>query len=58
MIERDILPELTRWRPRATNWRRHARSAARIGSVFILARGAHWTRSGVLDRYELLYEQD
>jgi hypothetical protein len=57
MIERDILPELTRWaaegEPPET-----ARALSRKDRVrlYFGTRGAHWDEERVLDRYEILYE--
>jgi len=57
MIERDILPELTRWaaegEPPGT-----ARALSRKDRVrlYFGTRGAHWDEERVLDRYEILYE--
>ena len=57
MIERDILPELTRWaaegEPPET-----ARALSRKDRVrlYFGTEGAHWDEERVLDRYEILYE--
>ncbi|HEX9362111.1 MAG TPA: NAD regulator [Bradyrhizobium sp.] len=57
MIERDILPELTRW---ATESEQPgtARALGRKDRVrlYFGTGGAHWDEERVLDRYELLYE--
>jgi hypothetical protein len=57
MIERDILPELTRWaaegEPPET-----ARALSRKDRVrlYFGTKSAHWDEERVLDRYEILYE--
>jgi Uncharacterized conserved protein len=57
MIERDILPELTRW---ATEGEQPetARPLSRKDRVrlYFGTEGAHWDEERALDRYELLYE--
>jgi hypothetical protein len=57
MIERDIVPELTRWaaeneQPETTR----ALSRRDRVRLYFGTEGAHWDEERVLDRYELLYE--
>jgi hypothetical protein len=57
IIERDILPELSRWagQDEAPD---HARALSRKDRmrIFFGTEGTHWDEERVLDRYELLYE--
>jgi hypothetical protein len=57
IIERDILPELTKWagQDEAPD---HARALSRKDRmrIFFGTEGTHWDEERVLDRYELLYE--
>src|SRR5689334_2781558 len=57
MIERDILPELTRWAAKPADYEA-TRALARNDRVklFFGCDGAQWDEERVLDRYELLYE--
>jgi hypothetical protein len=57
MIERDILPELTRWAAQSEQ-PETARALSRKDRVrlYFGTEGAHWDEERVLDRYELLYE--
>jgi hypothetical protein len=57
MIERDILPELTRWAAESEQ-PETARALSRKDRVrlYFGTEGAHWDEERVLDRYELLYE--
>jgi hypothetical protein len=57
MIERDILPELTKWATEAEQ-PETLRALARKDRVrlYFGLEGAHWDEERVLDRYELLYE--
>jgi hypothetical protein len=57
MIERDILPELTRWAAQPAGGEA-ARALSRKDRVklFFGCDGAQWDEERVLDRYELLYE--
>jgi hypothetical protein len=57
MIERDILPELTRWAGRPAE-AESARALSRKDRVrlYFGCDGSQWDEERVLDRYELLYE--
>ena len=57
MIERDILPELTRWAAEGEQ-PETARALGRKDRVrlYFGTEGAHWDEERVLDRYELLYK--
>ena len=57
IIERDILPELTRWAAESEQ-RDTARALSRKDRVrlYFGTGGGHWDEERVLDRYELLYE--
>jgi hypothetical protein len=57
MIERDILPELTRWAGQSEG-PEIARALPRKDRVrlYFGTEGMHWDEERVLDRYELLYE--
>jgi hypothetical protein len=57
MIERDILPELTRWAA-ASEQPETTRALGRRDRVrlYFGSEGGHWDEERVLDRYELLYE--
>jgi hypothetical protein len=57
IIERDILPELTKWAAR-DEAPETARALPRKDRVrfYFGTEGAHWDEERVLDRYELLYE--
>ena len=57
MIERDILPELTRWAA-GSEQPETARALSRKDRVrlYFGTEGAQWDEERVLDRYELLYE--
>jgi len=57
IIERDILPELTRWAARgeAPETTRALPRRDRVRFYFG-TEGSHWDEERVLDRYELLYE--
>ena len=57
MIERNILPELTRWAAESEQ-PEMARALGRTDRVrlYFGTEGAHWDEERVLDRYELLYE--
>ena len=57
MIERDILPELTRWAARPAE-AEAARALSRKDRVrlYFGCDGSQWDEERVLDRYELLYE--
>jgi hypothetical protein len=57
IIERDILPELTKWAARGEA-PETARALPRKDRVrfYFGTEGAHWDEERVLDRYELLYE--
>jgi len=57
MIERDILPELTRWAGQSEG-PEIARALPRKYRVrlYFGTEGMHWDEERVLDRYELLYE--
>jgi hypothetical protein len=57
IIERDILPELTRWAEQgeAPETTRALPRKDRV-RLYFGTEGAHWDEERVLDRYELLYE--
>jgi len=57
IIERNILPELTRWAAESEQ-PEMARALGRKDRVrlYFGTEGAHWDEERVLDRYELLYE--
>jgi hypothetical protein len=57
IIERDILPELTKWANQGET-PETARALPRKDRVrfYFGTEGAHWDEERVLDRYELLYE--
>ena len=57
MIERDILPELTRWaaQPAETETARALSRKDRV-RLYFGCDGSQWDEERVLDRYELLYE--
>jgi hypothetical protein len=57
IIQRDILPELTRWAGQIEqpDTARALGRKDRVG-LYFGTEGAHWDEERVLDRYELLYE--
>jgi hypothetical protein len=56
MIERDIIPELTRWAEEETQETTRALPRKDRVRFYFGLDGAHWDEERVLDRYELLYE--
>jgi hypothetical protein len=58
VIERDILPELTRWAAQPAEAAEAVRALSRKDRVrlYFGCNGSHWDEERVLDRYELLYE--
>jgi hypothetical protein len=58
MIERDILPELTRWAAQPAEAAEAIRALSRKDRVrlYFGCDGSQWDEERVLDRYELLYE--
>jgi hypothetical protein len=58
VIERDILPELTRWAAQPAEAAEAARALSRKDRVrlYFGCNGSQWDEERVLDRYELLYE--
>jgi len=58
MIERDILPELTRWAAQPAEATEAIRALSRKDRVrlYFGCDGSQWDEERVLDRYELLYE--
>jgi hypothetical protein len=58
VIERDILPELTRWAAQPAEAAEAIRALSRKDRVrlYFGCNGSQWDEERVLDRYELLYE--
>ena len=58
VIERDILPELTRWAAQPAEAAEAVRALSRKDRVrlYFGCKGSQWDEERVLDRYELLYE--
>lgn len=58
MIERDVLPELTRWAAQPAEATEAIRALSRKDRVrlYFGCDGSQWDEERVLDRYELLYE--